>query len=1720
MRPALFVPILMALAATSSPAAVLKEARVSQVVKDVNLVQGSGSRPATTSDVVKQGTAVRTGIDSRAELTFTDMTIARMGANTIFSFDEGTRTVDLANGAILLRVPKNSGGAKVQTAAITAAITGTTVMVEFHKNAYAKYIVLEGVMRVYLKQHLGESVLLGAGQMLIVNPNATKLPDPVDINLERLVHTSLFFAPPFGPLGSEPLLASAEAEQLARKAEGKLIDTNLVIFGRGTLVSLVDPTSLDVIDQARAALSPTPTPTAVPTATPTPTPQPTATPTPTPTPTPQPTPTPSPTATPSPTPVPTPAKFGTPGIITSFVPYPIDNGTVIQTDPAITRAGVTDFGKIYRDAAQDGPFSAWAFGTTSAFDTSSNFDNQFLSTVTNNVPMAVFKFANLTLSGNPTVSTANGGVGNLGLVSVLGITATPAGNTTFTFAGMHTVLLAAQNGSIQLSGISFSNIDTLIMYARGVGSNISLAAPISGVTQLRLFAEGDIQVNAPETVTAFRAVAGNDFVTGTGPISARSVFINTQRDINFSSQQFSVGAAAGNTLFLNAARNANIDITGDKSVFANANSVQVAGGAINVTGGAAGAPVTLDFGTATAAFNGGPGGIQAPDVLFQSTPRKLTLAAQGAINIRGAFADVVQSSGGNVTAGGTLNANSISANGSITAGGDIFAVNSVTAGTTVNARGLLTSPLVTAGGNITADGVSVQTINAANGVLTAGARGITPFLAAGPGAPHQFTVNSITSPNGIDFNGNNYVRAGLPEPQPGGVLSINATTLNFDINGIASADFSGSDAVAGKVGGSSGSLTTTTSGDTDVNTPIIATTGKMPNTATFSGAGGNVSLNSTGGGIFVAAPIEVSSDDVRFAPGRASVRESASGGNITLHSDLTSGLGIDISPNGQLFSLLNDRAPGPGGTILLSTKGADIQVAGTVQADRGTVTISQKDPPGNPLITIADSATIAAETLEMFSAGSIAFGSATSPNISAVTLKIDAPQNLTGFGFGDSTIATNSFGDYGVSAGGNITFTGDVVLEHFNGGQKSGLNTSFTSGGSISVNSFQARTDGAGLSGSGANILVRAGTSLASPGGVQLFQMLTGPVGDGVNTTLQSGTTLAAGILASTDVGMGASIATGGNIRVKTGGAISTTATEDMVTLNLSNTAQGSIGTGGNVTLESGGDLTTSNAGALNLLIENRGSQIGTGGNILSMITGNVRAGTINVVTDNTQAGRITNGGNIDFTVTGSLTTSDSASFLFLNSQLGQTGGTVSAPNHIAISTGDMTIGKDLLAYIDNSDGGIGPGGNDGTVTLNVNGKLSVTGRMAVFGATTATGTVSAGTIASTNINVGGAGIQAGSGGITRFAIQFEPLQNIMHTLTASRVTSTGGINFDGDSSFAPVGFGPYAGGQLTLNVGALSIASPGGDIQGAVSFNGGTAAAGAGGNGGTFNVNAVNNIVVSTDISATTGLQPQGAAPGGVGGTVDLRSTQGRVQVDSVVKVSSADGASAAATRRRSSAGGNINLQSGASGARGAAAVAIDIRNTSSLLSLLDAAAPGPGGKITILATGSDSTINVNGPVSPGATAAIQADRGSVDIRHTGVGGLITLTNSSIRADVVKAAALGTDGALTIGGGAITADTILKLYAPGTNGTLNFVANVTLGGNSAKTLAAGTINISNGVIVTITGPTKANVFTNTPNYSAAFGGNGSTTGTFGGTGANAPQPLASAPPVGGPGGP
>lgn len=186
-----------------------KEGRVTWIIRDVKLLPSkSAGRAAVVNDKVREGTGVRTGDDSRSELTFLDLTITRLGANTIFSFTRAGRNIELGSGSVLLSVPKDSGGAQMTTDAVTVGVTGTTLTLETARSGRNKLIVLEGGARLSLNKHPSESAYVRAGQMLDVPPGATKLPAPVDIDLDQFMKTSPLITG-FPPLPRQGLIAAS-----------------------------------------------------------------------------------------------------------------------------------------------------------------------------------------------------------------------------------------------------------------------------------------------------------------------------------------------------------------------------------------------------------------------------------------------------------------------------------------------------------------------------------------------------------------------------------------------------------------------------------------------------------------------------------------------------------------------------------------------------------------------------------------------------------------------------------------------------------------------------------------------------------------------------------------------------------------------------------------------------------------------------------------------------------------------------------------------------------------------------------------------------------------------------------------------------------------------------------------------------------------------------------------------------------------------------------------------------------------------------------------------------------------------------------------------------------------------------------------------------------------------------------------------------------------------
>src|SRR5438045_1418837 len=220
-----------AISTHQSVAGPLTSAEVTKIINRVSVINpAKGPHPAMLRDLIKDDLALQTGAKSRSELLFQDNTLTRIGAETFFSFKTGTRDMTLEKGSMLLQVPKGLGGAQIHTAAVTAAITGTTIMMEYSPGQYLKVLVLEGSLRLSRNGSFGNSLVLHPGKMVIMRPDTKKIPDPVDVDLAEIVKTStLVNLPGSTILPSMPLIQAAINDQAKELAKGTLVPTNLVI---------------------------------------------------------------------------------------------------------------------------------------------------------------------------------------------------------------------------------------------------------------------------------------------------------------------------------------------------------------------------------------------------------------------------------------------------------------------------------------------------------------------------------------------------------------------------------------------------------------------------------------------------------------------------------------------------------------------------------------------------------------------------------------------------------------------------------------------------------------------------------------------------------------------------------------------------------------------------------------------------------------------------------------------------------------------------------------------------------------------------------------------------------------------------------------------------------------------------------------------------------------------------------------------------------------------------------------------------------------------------------------------------------------------------------------------------------------------------------------------------------------------------------------------------
>jgi len=439
-----------------------------------------------------------------------------------------------------------------------------------------------------------------------------------------------------------------------------------------------------------------------------------------------------------------------------------------------------------------------------------------------------------------------------------------------------------------------------------------------------------------------------------------------------------------------------------------------------------------------------------------------------------------------------------------------------------------------------------------------------------------------------------------------------------------------------------------------------------------------------------------------------------------------------------------------------------------------------------------------------------------------------------------------------------------------------------------------------------------------------------------------------------------------------------------------------------------------------------------------------------------------------------------------LDSRIDNTsGGIIGGANLSFNLTGDLTSATQSFLGVLNSGGSIGSNIN---VTLNLAGTLTTqsSADFVIFnyddGSGSGPGTIGGDAIvnvsaANANINASNVGVSPAFGGGEIFNFDGGTIGG-----NATIIFSlTGDLTTHGDNFFRIVNYGGMISSDATINVSAANISALDGTLTAGYVFDYIDNSS-----GGSIGGNASVNFNLTGDLTTQGAGFPTFFAIFNGGGTIAGSAT---VNV-TAANITEAD----SLVTEIDNTGGSIGAAT-----EGGATINMNVSGTATVTNDATVAIYGSDGAV------GGAAININGG---------NYNVGGTFLTYIDQDGTITFNNATAHADVLKVGALGTNGVLRIGGGMLSADTTLELYASGSNGQLNFVSNVTLGGNSAKILAANSVTIFDNIVVTIGGPNPAQVYTNNANYTG-FGGNGTTTGTFAGAGANNPLPLDQAPPFG-----
>lgn len=212
----------------------LTESTFTEIIREAKVIAAADKRTtvAQTNMIFHAPDRVRTGAASRVEMTAPDKTITRVGANTIFTFADGERSIVLEKGSILFHAPAGVGGGTIQYRGTAAAVLGTTMICAVLPNGDFKVMDLEGKVKVTLRS--GASILLKAGQMVVIPADGKSFHDPEVFDIGQAIARLVLVVGFYEPLPSLPLIDDAVKEQAKEVGDGTIkffVPPDEAVFG-------------------------------------------------------------------------------------------------------------------------------------------------------------------------------------------------------------------------------------------------------------------------------------------------------------------------------------------------------------------------------------------------------------------------------------------------------------------------------------------------------------------------------------------------------------------------------------------------------------------------------------------------------------------------------------------------------------------------------------------------------------------------------------------------------------------------------------------------------------------------------------------------------------------------------------------------------------------------------------------------------------------------------------------------------------------------------------------------------------------------------------------------------------------------------------------------------------------------------------------------------------------------------------------------------------------------------------------------------------------------------------------------------------------------------------------------------------------------------------------------------------------------------------------------